>query len=127
MGGISQASDASANIHVRGGENDQNLLLLYGSPVENPTHILGLFSVFNPDLIDQMQYLKAGIPAEYGGRLSSVIDVKNFINPPFSTELSGNIGLIASRLSLKSHIGNRFSYYAAARASYINMSLCLCY
>lgn len=119
MGGISQASDASANIHVRGGENDQNLILLNGSPVENPTHILGLFSVFNPDLIDQIQYLKAGIPAEYGGRLSSVIDVKNFVNPPLNTELSGNIGLIASRLSLKSHIGNQLSYYAAARASYI--------
>ncbi len=123
MGGMSQAGDASANIHVRGGENDQNLILLNGIPMENPTHILGLFSVFNPDLIDQIQYIKSGIPAEYGGRLSSVIDVKNFINPPPSTELTGNLGIIASRLSLKSNIGDKFSYYAAARASYIQFAI----
>lgn len=123
MGGISQAGDATANMHVRGGENDQNLILLNGMPMENPTHILGLFSVFNPDLIDQILYLKAGIPAEYGGRLSSVIDVKNFVNPPQKTELSGNLGIIASRLSLKSTIGDRFAYYAAARASYIQYAI----
>src|SRR5690606_921874 len=66
MGGISQAGEASANINVRGGDNDQNLILLNGSQVESPTHILGLFSIFNPELIDQMRYYKSGIPAEYG-------------------------------------------------------------
>ena len=75
LGGISQAGEASSNMTIRGGDNDQNLILLNGSTVENPTHVLGLFSVFNPDLIDQIQYIKSGIPAEYGGKLSSVIDI----------------------------------------------------
>lgn len=120
VGGISQAGEASSNMLVRGGENDQNLILFNGSVVENPNHILGLFSVFNPDLMDQMRYIKSGIPAEYGGRLSSVIDIKSFVSKPEKIELSGNIGLISSRLSLKSSITNNFSVYAAHRLSYIN-------
>ncbi|NCB67604.1 MAG: hypothetical protein EOM47_01985 [Bacteroidia bacterium] len=119
MGGISQAGEASANMNVRGGENDQNQILLNGAPVENPTHLLGLFSVFNPDLIDQMTYIKSGIPAEYGGRLSSVIDIKNFAATPTITELAGNLGMIASRLSFKLPITDKFSIYAAHRRSYL--------
>lgn len=120
VGGISQAGEASSNMLVRGGENDQNLILFNGSMVENPNHILGFFSVFNPDLMDQMRYIKSGIPAEYGGRLSSVIDIKSFVSQPEKIELSGNIGLISSRLSLKSSITDNFSVYAAHRLSYIN-------
>lgn len=119
MGGISQAGEASANMIVRGGENDQNQILLNGTAVENPTHVLGLFSVFNPDLIDQMRYIKSGIPAEYGGRLSSVIDIKNFVSAPEGTQIAGNVGLIASRLSIKSSLGDKLSVYAAHRRSYL--------
>lgn len=119
MGGISQAGDASGNMNVRGGDNDQNLILLNGSQVESPMHVLGLFSVFNPDLIDQMQYIKSGIPAEYGGKLSSVIDIKNYLNTSSKLELDGNVGLIASRLSIKSALSKNFSVYAAHRVSYI--------
>lgn len=120
VGGISQAGEASSSMLVRGGENDQNLIFFNGVIVENPNHVLGLFSVFNPDLMDQMRYIKSGIPAEYGGRLSSVIDIKSFVSKPEKIELSGNIGLIASRLSLKSSITDNFSVYAAYRLSYIN-------
>ncbi len=119
MGGISQAGDASGNMNVRGGDNDQNLILLNGSSVESPMHVLGLFSIFNPDLIDQMQYFKSGVPAEYGGKLSSVIDIKNFANTSSKLEIDGNVGLIASRLSIKSTLSNSFSVYAAHRVSYI--------
>jgi hypothetical protein len=120
MGGMSQAGEASANMNIRGGDNDQNLILLNGSAIENPTHVLGLFSVFNPDLIDQIQYIKSGIPAEYGGRLSSVIDIKNFANNPSKIEIDGNIGLIASRLSFKSKLSKNLSVYAAHRLSYLS-------
>lgn len=119
MGGISQAGDASANMNVRGGNNDQNLVILNGSYIQNPTHVLGLFSVFNPDLIDQMRYYKTGIPAEYGGRLSSVIDIKNFSNIPPKAHIDGSVGLISSRIALKVPLSKRFSLYASQRGSYI--------
>jgi hypothetical protein len=119
MGGISQAGDASANMNVRGGNNDQNLILLNGCNIQNPTHVLGLFSVFNPDLMDQMRFYKTGIPAEYGGRLSSVIDVKNFSNIPDKVHIDGGVGLISSRLALKVPLSDKFSLYASQRGSYI--------
>lgn len=119
MGGISQAGDASANMNVRGGNNDQNLILLNGCLIQNPTHVLGLFSVFNPDLIDQMKYVKSGIPSEYGGRLSSVVDIKNFSSIPPKTSVDGSVGFISSRLSLKLPLSNKFALYASQRASYI--------
>jgi len=119
MGGISQAGDASANMNVRGGNNDQNLVILNGTYIQNPTHVLGLFSVFNPDLIDQMRFYKTGIPAEYGGRLSSVIDIKNFSNIPENMHVDGSVGLISSRLALKVPLSDNFSFYASQRGSYI--------
>lgn len=119
LGGISQAGEASANMSVRGGNNDQNLILLNGCTIQNPTHVLGLFSVFNPDLIDQMKFIKFGIPAEYGSKLSSVIDIKSFTNQPEKVEIAGNTGLIASRLSVKLPIGKKLSLYASQRNSYL--------
>ncbi|MDD2284531.1 MAG: TonB-dependent receptor plug domain-containing protein [Paludibacter sp.] len=119
MGGISQAGEASANMNVRGGDNDQNVILLNGCPVESPTHILGLFSIFNPDLIDQMRYFKSGIPSEYGGRLSSVIDIKNNVQAPVNTEIAGNLGVLASRISLKTSLNKDLAVYAALRMSYL--------
>ncbi len=119
MGGISQAGEASANMNVRGGDNDQNLILLNGSQVESPTHILGLFSIFNPELIDQMRYYKSGIPAEYGGRLSSVIDIRNNVQTPDKTEIASNLGILASRISVKTSINKDVAVYAALRMSYL--------
>lgn len=119
MGGISQAGDASANMNVRGGNNDQNMILLNGCNIQNPTHVLGLFSVFNPDLLDLMKFYKTGIPAEYGGRLSSVIDIRNFSNIPQKVHIDGSVGLISSRLALKIPLSNKFSFYASQRGSYI--------
>lgn len=119
LGGISQAGEASANMNVRGGDNDQNMIFLNGSSVEIPTHILGLFSIFNPDLIDQMRYFKSGIPAEYGGRLSSVIDIKSNVQTPVETEIAGNLGMLASRISLKTSLHKDFAIYAALRMSYL--------
>lgn len=119
LGGISQAGDASANMNVRGGNNDQNLVILNGCIIQNPTHVLGLFSVFNPDLIDLMRFYKTGIPAEYGGRLSSVIDIKNFSKIPHRVQVDGSVGLISLRLALKLPLSDKFSLYASQRGSYI--------
>jgi ferric enterobactin receptor len=74
MGGVSQAGEANSGLYVRGGNNDQNLILFNGIPIFNPTHVMGMFSIFNPDIIGQLQFYKCGIPAEYGSRLSSVVD-----------------------------------------------------
>ncbi len=71
--GIKSGGEASAGIYVRGGGPDQNLVLLDGIPVYNPNHLLGFFSVFNGEAIRNVEVIKGGMPAEYGGRLSSVI------------------------------------------------------
>ncbi|MEA4974824.1 MAG: TonB-dependent receptor plug domain-containing protein [Paludibacter sp.] len=123
IGGVSQAGEASANMNVRGGDNDQNIILLNGSFVESPTHILGLFSIFNPDLIDQMKYYKSGIPAEYGGRLSSVIDIRNNVQTQDKTEIAGNLGILASRISVKTSIDKDIAVYAALRMSYLDAAV----
>ena len=73
--GIKSGGEASAGIYVRGGGPDQNLVLLDGIPVYNPNHLLGFFSVFNGDAVKNIEVIKGGMPAEYGGRLSSVISV----------------------------------------------------
>ena len=119
-GGISQAGEASAAMNVRGGNSDQNSILYNGCLLQNPTHMLGLFSVFNAELIDFMRYIKWGIPAEYGGRLSSVVDIRNVTYMPDKTSVDGSVGLIASRLSLKTPLSDEFGIYAGLRKSYIS-------
>ncbi len=74
--GIQTGTDGVGGVHVRGGSNDQNLILMDGVPIYNPAHLLGIFSVFNPDMIRQAEIHKANFPARYGGRLSSVMDIK---------------------------------------------------
>lgn len=120
MGGVSQAGEANAGFYVRGGNNDQNLILLNGTQIQNPTHVLGMFSVFNPDLIGQMRFIKSGIPAEYGGRLSSVVDINTINSIADTTQVKGSIGLISSRISTQIPINSKFAVYASWRGSYIS-------
>jgi len=120
MGGVSQAGEANSGLYVRGGNNDQNLILLNGAMIQNPTHVFGMFSVFNPDLINQMRFIKSGMPAEYGGRLSSIVDINSINTIPEKTQLKGSIGLISSRLSTQIPITSNFSIYASLRGSYIS-------
>lgn len=118
-GGVSQSGEANANIYVRGGNNDQNLIQLNGANVENPTHVVGIFSIFNPDIIDQIEFIKSGIPAEFGGRLSSVIDVKTFVNKPDKLTIDGSIGLISAKFSVKTPVYKHSSIYFSHRQSYL--------
>jgi hypothetical protein len=120
MGGVSQAGEANSGLYVRGGNNDQNLILLNGTMIQNPTHVLGMFSVFNPDLIGQMRFIKSGMPAEYGGRLSSVVDISTINTIPEKLEIKGSIGIISSRLSAQIPLSSRFSVYGSWRGSYIS-------
>jgi hypothetical protein len=102
--GVQTTGEGGSGLYVRGGNVDQNLILLDEAPVYNASHLLGFFSVFNGDAIKDVQLYKGGIPAEYGGRLSSVVDIrmKDGNAKKFSAE--GGLGTIASRLTLQAPI-----------------------
>lgn len=117
--GVSSAGEGSAGFYVRGGGADQNLVLLDEAVVYNSGHFLGFFSVFNADAIKNTTLIKGGIPAVYGGRLSSVLDIqmKEGNNQHFAAE--GGIGLISSRLTLEGPIvKDKASFLISARRTY---------
>jgi TonB dependent receptor/CarboxypepD_reg-like domain/TonB-dependent Receptor Plug Domain len=119
--GVRNAGEGSAGIYVRGGGPDQNLILLDDAPVYNTGHLFGFFSIFNSDAIKNTTLIKGGMPAQYGGRLSSVLDIsmKEGNNQKF--QLEGGIGLIASRLSIQGPIKkNKSSFIVSARRTYID-------
>ncbi len=120
--GISSGSEGSSGLFVRGGSNDQNLIVLDEALVYNANHLFGLFSVFNSDAIKDVKIYKGGFPAQYSGRLSSVLDVrlKEGNNQKFSG--SGGIGLISSRLTLEGPIQkNKSSFIVSGRRTYIDL------
>ncbi len=120
--GVSSGSEGSSGLSVRGGAGDQNLILLDEATVYNANHLFGFFSTFNSDAIKDIRMYKGGFPARYGGRLSSVIDVrmKDGNNKKFSG--SGGIGLIASRLTLEGPIGNEnTSFIVSGRRTYVDL------
>ena len=119
--GVKNGGEASAGIYVRGGGPDQNLVMLDGIPVYNPNHLLGFFSVFNGEAIKGVEVIKGGIPAEYGGRLSSVIAVESREGNKDSMKASGGIGLIASRLAVEGPlVKGKSSFMISARRTYID-------
>ena len=99
--GISSNSEGGSGFFVRGGETDQNLILLDEAPVYNASHLLGFFSVFNSDALKDVKLYKGGIPAQYGGRASSVMDIRMKNGNMKNWETSGGIGLISSRLTVE--------------------------
>jgi hypothetical protein len=114
-----KAIEGSSGFYVRGGGIDQNLILLDEAIVYNPGHLLGFFSVFNADAIKNTTLIKGGMPAQYGGRLSSVLDIqmKEGNNQQFGAE--GGIGLIASRLTFEGPIQkNKSSFIISGRRTY---------
>jgi hypothetical protein len=122
--GITPAGEGNAGFYVRGGGSDQNLILLDEAPVYNPSHLLGFFSTFNSDAIKDVTIYKGGFPAEYGGRLSSVVDVKMNEGNNKEFHVSGGIGLIASRLTLEGPIRkNKGSFLITARRTYVDIFL----
>ena len=121
MPGIQGGSEASAGIYVRGGNSDQNLILLDGVPVYNASHLFGFFSVFIPEAIKNVTVYKGGFPARFGGRLSSVIDVR--MKEGNQKELHGNftIGLISSKFNLEGPLNTKTSFNISARRTYYDL------
>lgn len=122
--GVKTAGEGNAGFFVRGGGADQNLILLDEAPVYNASHLLGFFSVFNSDAIKDVALYKSGIPAEYGGRASSVMDVKMRDGNTKKFGASGGLGLISSRLTLEAPIvKDKGAIIISGRRSYADLFL----
>lgn len=120
--GVQSGNEGTAGLYIRGGSPDQNLILLDGAPVYNTGHLFGFFSIFNGDAIKDVTLIKGGMPANYGGRLSSVVDIsmKEGNNKTFHGE--GGIGLIASRFSFEGPIKkNKASFIISGRRTYADL------
>lgn len=119
--GVRNAGEGNSGFYVRGGGPDQNLVLLDDAVVYNTGHLFGFFSVFNADAVKSVSLIKGGFPAQYGGRLSSVIDIVMKDGNINTTEVDAGIGLIASRISIQGPlVKNKASYMVSARRTYID-------
>lgn len=124
--GIMPAQEGSAGFVVRGGSTDQNLILLDEAPVYNASHLLGFFSTFNSDALKDMTIYKGNMPAEYGGRLSSVLDVKMKEGNNKNFGFGGGIGLISSRLYAEGPVvKDKASFFVSGRRTYADAFLFL--
>ena len=120
--GVQSGAEGMSGLYVRGGSPDQNLILLDGAPVYNASHLFGFFSVFNANAIKNVQLTKAGFPARYGGRLSSVLEVDMKDGNMKTFEGEGSVGLIASQLTLQGPLRkDRTSFIVSARRTYIDL------
>lgn len=120
--GVSTVGEGATGFNVRGGSIDQNLVLLDEAPVYNSSHLFGFFSVFNPDAVKDVKLYKGGIPARYGGRLSSILDVRMKEGNNKKLAVNGGVGLIFSRLSVEAPIvKDKASFIVAGRRSYIDI------
>jgi len=119
--GVRNAGEGNSGFYVRGGGPDQNLIMLDEAVVYNTGHLFGFFSVFNADAIKSLSLIKGGMPPQYGGRLSSVIDIAMKDGNSNKTEVDAGIGLIASRLAIQGPIiKDKASYMISARRTYID-------
>ncbi len=119
--GVRNAGEGSAGIYVRGGGADQNLILLDDAIVYNTGHLFGFFSIFNSDAIKNVSLIKGGMPAQYGGRLSSVLDISMKEGNDKKFQVEGGIGAIASRLSIQGPVKkNKSSFIISGRRTYID-------
>lgn len=120
--GVQSGAEGSSGLYVRGGGPDQNLILLDGVPVYNASHLFGFFSVFNADAINNVELVKGGFPARYGGRLSSVIDIRMKEGNSKKFQGEGSIGLVASRLTVEGPIvKDKTSFIVSGRRTYIDL------
>lgn len=119
--GVTSVGEGASGFNVRGGNVDQNLILLDEAPVYNSSHLFGFFSVFNPDAVKDVKLIKGGVPAQFGGRVSSILDIrmKEGNNKKFA--VNGGIGTIFSRLSIEGPIKkDKASFIIAGRRSYLD-------
>ena len=124
--GVSNAGEAASGFNVRGGGADQNLVLLDDAVIFNSSHLFGLFSIFNPDAIKDLTLYKGGIPSKYGGRVSSVLDVKQRTGNTETYKGEANLGLVSSKLLVEGPIQKeKSSFLISGRSSYAHLFLAL--
>ena len=120
--GVQSGAEGMSGLYVRGGSPDQNLLLLDGAPVYNASHLFGFFSVFNASAVKDVQFTRAGFPARYGGRLSSVLEIDMKDGNMKEFEAEGAVGLIASQVAVQGPLRkDRSSFIVSARRTYIDL------
>jgi len=120
--GVTTVGEGASGFNVRGGNIDQNLVLMDEAPVYNSSHLFGFFSIFNPDAVKDVKLIKGGIPAQYGGRASSVLDIRMKEGNSKKMEVNGGLGTIFSRLSIEAPIlKDNASFIIAGRRSYIDV------
>ncbi|MEM9546821.1 MAG: TonB-dependent receptor [Bacteroidota bacterium] len=124
--GVSNAGEGASGFNVRGGAEDQNLVLLDEAIIYNTSHLFGFFSVFNADAVKDVKLYKGGIPARFGGRASSVLDIRQRDGNSKKVGLTGGIGAISSRLAVEGPtFKDKGSFLLAGRAAYANVFLAL--
>ncbi len=120
--GVKSAGEGSSGFYVRGGSADQNLILLDEAPVYNASHLLGFFSIFNTDALKNVEMIKGGMPANYGGRIASVVDVTMNEGNTKEYKVSGGIGLISSRITAEGPIKkDKASFIISGRRTYADL------
>ena len=119
--GVKTIGDASSGLLVRGGTNDQNLILIDEAPIYNPSHLFGMISIFNPEAVNQVTLYKSNMPAQYGGRVSAVLDCKmkegNMNHHDFSVALSPFAATLTANGPI---VKEKASYLISARRSFID-------
>ncbi len=122
--GVLTAGEGTSSFYVRGGSADQNLILIDEAPIYDPSHLFGLFSVFNADVIKDSELYKGGIPARFGGRLSSILEVRTKDGNNKKFGVSGGIGSMASRVMVEGPLKkDKSSFIISARRSYVDLFL----
>ena len=121
--GVKTAGEASSGFNVRGGSVDQNLVLFNGGTIYNPSHMFGIMSAFNTDVVNEVELYKSSIPAEFGGRISSVLDIRGREGNSKKVQGSLGLGLLTSRLNLEGPIGENTSFIVGGRTTYSNWIL----
>jgi len=122
--GVKSVGEISSGFNVRGGATDQNLILYNGNTIYNPTHLFGMFSVFNPDVVNDIELYKGSIPVKYGGRISSVLDINNREGNNEKITGAGSLGVLTSRLSIEGPLlRQKGSFLLGGRTIYSNWLL----
>ena len=122
--GVTSGNDAGSGFNVRGSNTDQNLIIIDNIPVYNPSHVLGFFSVFNHNIIKELELIKSGIPANYGGRLSSIFAIESNDGDFNNYSYKANIGLISSDIYVEGPIvKEKLSFHFAGRRTYLDQTV----
>ncbi|MFK7969589.1 MAG: TonB-dependent receptor plug domain-containing protein [Bacteroidia bacterium] len=121
--GVQAGQEGGTGLYVRGGGPDQNLILLDDVPLYSASHLGGIFSVFNPDILSSVKLTKGGFPARYGGRISSIVDIRMKDGNKEKLDIEGSLGLVSGKLSLNGPLGKKTTFVFSGRRTWIDFLL----